>query len=281
MTSLQQELEQSKLALKELVEEVLFCENEIARLKDTNSKLVEKNEELENGTAIRSLKQMLVEQQKKHEEEKRGGPINGNNDEHQNRILFLEKSFELEKSLRQEAESKLYTIQIELDSALKQARSSSVNSLVSKEEMETEKTKMNSLKEEYDRISRSNETAQRELNAETKRYEQIVIEMREVMEQRDAAMNLKNDAINRARLLDNSINALKDELIVAQAKEQSLLERANHLQMEKENLMLELQSEKRAGQSNKEDLKLCKAQLGIREEEELINQLTIHSKFSK
>lgn len=247
-------VEELKASLNEVVDEVLFCENEIARLKDVNSKLTTKIEEYERGNAVRSLKQMLSDQQERFEREKRALQLqlaaendnnnnnrNNNNDDNtaamtlseaastpgraSNRIRQLEQMYAEERTLREELESKMKALQGELEDALKTARTSSINSLVSKEEIESERDQRRHLRDEFDRISREHDASQRELRAAEKRHEQLRRELMEVMGERDEAYAARAEASRLRRDDEEKVELMKVEVRELEARLGGMIER--------------------------------------------------------
>jgi len=258
-----QALEKQKQTMRELVDEVVFLEQDLSRSKDANARLLaqfeearlanvaikqahsevaERLAEYENGNAVRSLKQMLVDQQNLYQrqssappsaspagfaqplqQQRNASPMNIQMDR---RLASLEGLLSDERRAREEAEQRLAQVHAEIQLARDQARMALVQSSVTKTEAETERDQRRDLRDEFSRAQRNNEAAAREQRANEKRYDAILDELHQVMEERDLAL-LDRDESRRLKSEEERV-CQQQKLVAdeARAARDAALERA-------------------------------------------------------
>jgi chromosome segregation ATPase len=224
-------LDESKQALKEMVDEVVFLEQEAARYKSSNTKLLAALEEsraahqaakssqqdlvhanaslkarvaeYESGNAVRSLKQMLLEQRDlfKQQQQPNGSSPSlalsqsaASSPMHDRRLASLERLCAEERLAREHAEQGLAQTLADLERAQEDLKLAVVRTSMTKGEADTERDHRRDLREEFVRVQRNNEAAVREQRASEKRFEAILEELRQVMEERDVAVASREEA---------------------------------------------------------------------------------------
>lgn len=289
---------ESKRSLGEVVDEVVFCEKELDKLKGLNARLQDRIRELESeqgsdSNAVRSLKQMLAQQQDQFASQKRELIQRA-----EARIQQVEQelaqqkpsptagsaNLELatERSMRQDLERTLTTVSKERDQARSELLAWSISNNVSLQENKSMEDQKRAMLQEIEKYQRQAEAAIREQRASEKRFDALAEEMRQVMEERDEAMAAKeslrvqkNDEASLAQRCKAQADELSKQNLVLKGK----LEDAER---QRDAYLTQKQSEERLRLQIKADVEVLRAQnstltlekeLAIRENQVILDRL--------
>jgi len=270
-----QSVEKNKQAMRELVDEVLYLEQELGRAKTANAALAAQLEDarfrladFENGNAVRSLKQMISDQQAMLERQSAQAPASQRKAsstplgvQHEQRMAALEALVLDEQRAREQAERAVVQLQHELERAKDEARMANVHTTISRTEVDTERDQRRDLRDEFSRVQRNNEAAVREQRAGEKRYEALLDELHQVMAERDEALQGRDEAKRARAEEERACQHHKLQADDARAARDAAVERAVVAERARDLATTQKDAEERQRMAAQADLTMVRSQL--------------------